>query len=35
MGKNLLPYWKRNGMTAEQLLTTAEQQYKTVDALRA
>ena len=33
LGKNLLPYWKRNGMTAEQLLATAEQQYKSVEAL--
>ncbi len=32
MGKNLRPYWKRNGMTAEQLLVTAERQYKTVTA---
>lgn len=32
MGKNLRPYWKRNGMTAEQLLATAERQYKTVTA---
>ena len=32
MGKNLRPYWKRNGMTAEQLLAIAERQYKTVTA---
>ena len=33
MGKKLRPYWKRSGMSAEQLLTTAERQYKTVSAL--
>ena len=32
MGKKLLPYWKRRGMTPAQLLATAEKEVKTVTA---